>query len=208
MPSQVGDLDCFQPEELDTILMGVKDTLMRVDVSQQVDLATAMPRAAELFKERQEAHLAAVEKAGKEALVAAAAEEGARTTESGLVIKTLAEGSGDAPGPTATVRVHYTGWLPGGEVFDSSLKRGEPIEFKLSGVVPGWTEGIQLMRPGGKAKLTLPAELGYGDQGKSLIPPKATLIFEVELLAVVDAGDGAAGDGPGGSGDDDDDISI
>merc|ERR1711939_143532 len=105
---------------------------------------------------------------------------GAVTTASGLVIKTLTEGEGESPTADSTVRVHYEGTLPDGSTFDSSLKRGEPVEFKLTDVVKGWQEGIAMMKPGGKAKLTLPAELGYGDAGKSIIPPKAVLIFEVE----------------------------
>ena len=81
----------------------------------------------------------------------------------------------------AQVRVHYEGRLTDGTVFDSSIKRGEPAEFPLDRVVRGWSEGLQLMKPGGKALLTIPPELGYGDRGKSVIPAKATLIFEVSF---------------------------
>ena len=108
------------------------------------------------------------------------------------MIKHLKEGDGDSPGASSVVRVHYTGTLPDGSVFDSSVKRGEPVEFPLNAVVAGWTEGIQLMKVGGKAKLTIPAALGYGDAGKATIPPKATLIFEVELLDIVSIGKGDA----------------
>ena len=80
------------------------------------------------------------------------------------------------------------GKLPEGSVFDSSISRGEPVEFPLNAVVAGWQEGLQLMKPGGKAKLTIPADLGYGDAGKATIPPKATLIFDVELIAIVKKG--------------------
>ena len=201
---QIGDLDCFEPNEIDTILVGVKDTVTRQ--KSQVNLAESLPKAAEMFKAKQEAHLAKVEAAGKEALAKAGKEKGATTTASGLVIKHLTEGEGDSPGPKDVVRVHYTGELPDGSVFDSSVARGEPVEFPLSAVVAGWTEGIQMMKPGGKAKLTIPAALGYGDQGKATIPPKATLIFEVELLAVVSKADVAAGDA--GNGSEEEEVSI
>ena len=180
---QIGDLDCFSHEEIDIILFGMRDTLTRVEP--RVNLMEYMPKVAALFKARQDAHIKKVEEASKEALEAAAKEDGAVVTASGLVIKTLQEGEGDSPTIDSTVRVHYTGRLSDGTVFDSSIPRGEPTEFPLSGVVKGWQEGIALMKPGGKAKLTLPAELGYGDEGQSTIPPKATLIFEVELLAIV-----------------------
>jgi len=201
---QVGDLDCFSPSEIDTILMGVKDTLVHADL--QVDLQEQLPKVAALFKERQEAHIAKIEAAGKEALATAAAEDGAVTTASGLVIKTLQEGDGETPGAADTVRVHYTGTLPDGSTFDSSVKRGEPVEFALTDVVKGWQEGIQMMKVGGKAKLVVPPELGYGDSGKAIIPPKATLIFEVELLAVL-AKVGAGADA-GTSAEEDDDVQI
>ena len=180
---QIGDLDCFPGDEIDYILMGVKDTLTHSEPA--VNLMEYLPKVAALFQLRQDAHLAKIEAASTEALAAAAKEKGAVTTASGLVIKTLKEGEGESPTAESTVRVHYSGTLPDGREFDSSIKRGEPVEFKLTDVVEGWQEGIPMMKPGGKAKLTVPAELGYGDAGKATIPPKATLVFEVELLAVV-----------------------
>lgn len=108
------------------------------------------------------------------------------TTASGLVFESVKEGSGNAPAATDTVKVHYRGTLPGSQrEFDSSYKRGEPAEFPLNRVIPCWTEGLQLMKPGGKAKLTCPPAIAYGERGAGgVIPPNATLLFEVELLSV------------------------
>ncbi len=108
-----------------------------------------------------------------------------KTTESGLHYEVVAEGKGAKPKPTDVVKVHYTGQLTDGTVFDSSVQRGEPAEFPLNGVIAGWTEGLQLVAPGGKLKLYIPSELGYGDQGAGgMIPPNATLVFDVELLEI------------------------
>lgn len=105
---------------------------------------------------------------------------------SGIVYESLQEGSGAQPVASDTVKVHYRGTLAdGGQEFDSSHKRGEPIEFPLTRVIPCWTEGVQKMKVGGKARLTCPPETAYGSRGAGgLIPPNATLIFEVELLAI------------------------
>lgn len=108
------------------------------------------------------------------------------TTASGLVYQSLKEGSGAAPKASDTVRVHYRGTFPdSGKEFDSSLARGEPIEFALEGVIACWTEGVQKMKVGGKAKLTCPPAIAYGARGAGgVIPPNATLNFEVELLGI------------------------
>ncbi len=102
---------------------------------------------------------------------------------SGLQYKMIEEGVGESPTPTSNVTVHYKGTLIDGTVFDSSYDRGQPITFQLDGVIPGWTEGVQLMKPGGKCILYVPPQLGYGDQGVGPIPPGSTLIFEIELLS-------------------------
>ena len=118
-------------------------------------------------------------------LAAAAREAGAQVTKSGLVYRSLKDGTGSSPAATDRVRVHYKGSFPDGKEFDSSYKRGEPTEFPLNGVIPCWTEGVQLMKTGGKAKLTCPASIAYGQRGAGrVIPPNATLVFEVELLAI------------------------
>ena len=108
------------------------------------------------------------------------------TTKSGLVYESLKDGTGASPKASDTVKVHYKGTFPdSGKEFDSSYKRGEPIEFPLQGVIPCWTEGVQLMKVGGKAKLTCPASIAYGARGAGgVIPPNATLNFEVELLGI------------------------
>jgi FKBP-type peptidyl-prolyl cis-trans isomerase FkpA len=116
---------------------------------------------------------------------AAAAEAGAVVTDSGLVYRSLKDGSGNGPSATDTVKVHYRGTFPDGREFDSSYKRGEPIEFPLNRVIKCWTEGVQKMKVGGKAKLTCPAAIAYGERGAGgVIPPNATLQFEVELLGI------------------------
>ena len=118
-------------------------------------------------------------------LSAAAREAGARVTKSGLVYRSLKDGTGSSPKAADRVKVHYKGTFPDGKEFDSSYKRNEPTEFPLNGVIPCWTEGVQLMKPGGKAKLTCPAAIAYGQRGAcGVIPPNATLVFEVELLGV------------------------
>ena len=117
---------------------------------------------------------------------AAAAETGAVVTASGLVFKSIKDGSGASPKASDTVKVHYKGTFPDGKEFDSSYKAGGPIEFPLSGVIKCWIEGVQMMKVGGKAKLTCPADIAYGARGAGggLIPPNATLVFEVELLGI------------------------
>ncbi|WP_180058420.1 FKBP-type peptidyl-prolyl cis-trans isomerase [Acinetobacter sp. YH12227] len=113
------------------------------------------------------------------------AKAGVKTTASGLQYLTTKEGTGKQPQATSVVKVHYTGKLVDGTIFDSSVERGEPIEFPLNQVIPGWTEGLQLMKEGGKATLYIPANLGYGAQGvPGTIPPNSTLIFDVELIEV------------------------
>jgi FKBP-type peptidyl-prolyl cis-trans isomerase FkpA len=122
----------------------------------------------------------------QDAVTAAAAKEaGAVATPSGLVYRSLKDGTGASPGATDKVKVHYRGTFPDGKEFDSSYKRNEAIEFPLNGVIPCWTEGVQRMKVGGKAKLTCPAAIAYGTRGAGgVIPPNATLLFEVELLAI------------------------
>ena len=119
------------------------------------------------------------------AISAASKEADAVVTKSGLVFRSLKVGNGAKPLATDKVKVHYKGNFPDGKEFDSSYKRNEPTEFPLNQVIPCWTEGVQLMKVGGKAKLTCPAAIAYGERGAGgVIPPNATLVFEIELLAI------------------------
>jgi FKBP-type peptidyl-prolyl cis-trans isomerase FkpA len=124
-------------------------------------------------------------KAGTAFLTKAAAEPGAKKTESGAIVTSIKEGKGEQPKATDTVKVHYHGTLIDGTVFDSSVKRGEPATFPLNQVIKCWTEGLQLMKVGGKSKLVCPSAIAYGDRGSPpTIKPGATLVFEVELLEI------------------------
>lgn len=115
-----------------------------------------------------------------------AKKEGVKVTASGLQYKVIKEGEGAQPTAEDEVTVHYTGKLLNGTVFDSSVSRGEPATFPLNRVIPGWTEGVQLMKEGGKYTFFIPSDLAYGPQGvPNAIPPHSTLIFEVELLKVI-----------------------
>ena len=124
-------------------------------------------------------------KAGMDYLEANKSKEGVVTTESGLQYKVLKSGTGKTPTATSNVTTHYTGKLVDGTVFDSSVERGEPIQFPVNGVIRGWTEALQLMKEGDKWELTIPSELAYGKRGAGgLIPPNSVLVFEVELISV------------------------
>ena len=133
-------------------------------------------------KEEAQAHIAE----GKAYLDANAKRQGVVVTKSGLQYEVLQEGKGKSPKATDTVRCHYEGRLLDGTVFDSSYKRGEPADFGLNQVIPGWTEGVQLMKEGAKFRFTIPYLLAYGEQGAGAsIPPFSTLIFDVELIKVL-----------------------
>ncbi len=151
----------------------------------RVEVQTYGPMIGELARKRQGANAQKEKDKNKPFLEAAAKEPGATKLPSGLVIRTLKEGSGPSPQATDTVKVHYHGTLPDGTVFDSSVQRGQPATFPLNGVIPCWTEGLQKMKVGEKAKLTCPSDIAYGDRGHPpKIPGGATLTFEVELLSI------------------------
>jgi FKBP-type peptidyl-prolyl cis-trans isomerase len=134
---------------------------------------------------KQQADAAVNQKAGDAFLAANAKKDGVKTTASGLQYKVLKAGTGQTPGPKDTVKVHYQGTLPDGSVFDSSIARGEPVTFQVDGVIPGWTEALQLMKVGDKYQLVIPPKLAYGATGAGdKIGPNQVLIFEVELIDI------------------------
>jgi FKBP-type peptidyl-prolyl cis-trans isomerase FklB len=169
---------------------GISDTLEgkkpRLDETQVQQVMMAMQQ--QQMQAQQEKAAAAAGKNKEEGaafLAKNGKEEGVVTTASGLQYKILKQGDGAKPTATDTVKVHYHGTLLDGKVFDSSVDRGEPISFPLNGVIKGWTEGVQLMPVGSKFKFFIPSDLAYGDNGAGAdIEPGATLIFEVELIAI------------------------
>lgn len=158
----------------------------RFPTPRQALLAAAASLALGLPLQAQAQAAAPAAKAASEALARASAAKGAVVTGSGLVYLALKEGSGAAPSATDVVRVHYRGTFPDGREFDSSHKRGQPASFPLNRVIRCWTEGLQLMKVGGKAQLTCPSAIAYGERGTpgGPIPPNAVLQFEVELLGI------------------------
>jgi FKBP-type peptidyl-prolyl cis-trans isomerase FkpA len=150
-----------------------------------VDLNAYSQKIQDLAKARLNAQGEKLAAATKEFVDKATKEKGAVKTDSGLIYRSLKEGSGASPAAADKVKVHYRGTLVDGREFDSSYKRGQPAEFPLNGVIKCWTEGLQKMKVGGKAQLVCPAAIAYGDRSAGIIPPNATLVFEVELLEVM-----------------------
>lgn len=170
--------------ELDMVKAGLADGVL--GKSPQVDLRAYGPKLQELQRSRAAAVAAKEKKAGEAILAKAAAEKDAVKTAGGAVVTTLRAGAGAAPQATDKVKVHYHGTLADGTVFDSSVQRGEPATFPLNQVIRCWTEGLQQMKVGGKARLVCPSDTAYGDRGSPpRIKPGATLTFEVELLEIV-----------------------
>jgi FKBP-type peptidyl-prolyl cis-trans isomerase FkpA len=169
--------------DLESVLAGVSDGVLKKD--SKVDVQAYAAKISQLQAARAGAAAATEKKAGQAFLDKAAAEKGATRTASGLIITTLKPGTGASPKATDKVKVHYHGTLADGTVFDSSVQRGEPIVLPLNSVIKCWTEGVQLMKVGGKSKLVCPSDIAYGDQGRPpVIKPGATLVFEVELLEI------------------------
>jgi FKBP-type peptidyl-prolyl cis-trans isomerase FkpA len=171
------------PSELDTVKAGMSDAAL--GKKPQVELETYGPKVNQLRNKRMSAKSEDEKKKGKAFEDKAATEAGAERTPSGLVFKSLGGGAGEQPKNTDTVKVNYKGTLIDGTEFDSSYKRGQPAEFPLMGVIPCWTEGLQKMKVGEKARLVCPSNIAYGDQGRPpTIPGGATLVFEVELVGI------------------------
>ncbi|MCC6632423.1 MAG: FKBP-type peptidyl-prolyl cis-trans isomerase [Gammaproteobacteria bacterium] len=181
------DLQGFSltPQELEMVKAGFTDGIRDTGKLKPDEMNAVLPKLQELYKTRMEANAKREKEAGAAYLVKAAAEKGATKTASGLVYRELKAGTGAAPKPEDVVKVHYEGKFPSGKVFDSSVERKEPASFPLNGVIPCWTEGVGLMKVGGKAQLVCPPELAYGEEGRPpQMPGGATLVFEVELLEI------------------------
>lgn len=177
----------FTPDEVVMIVEGFKDVMLEIEP--KVDPKAYGQELNEYLQQRtlaMQQRLSGPEKEkGAAFLDKAASEAGAVKTATGLVYIELVAGTGVQPKPTDKVKVHYHSTLIDGTVFDSSVERNEPLSFALNQVVSGWTEGVGMMKVGGKAKLVIPSDLAYGDQGRPpTIPPGATLVFEIELLGI------------------------
>ena len=171
------------------VLEGLKDSkdpnswkLDRPAINQAVQDAQTRIRAQQ--EQQVEAMAEANLKSGEAFLAENAKKDGVTVTASGLQYRVITEGAGDAPKATDTVKVHYEGRLISGDIFDSSIARGEPVSFPLNGVIPGWSEGVQLMKVGSKFEFTIPSALAYGPSGTGPIPPNSVLVFDVELLEI------------------------
>lgn len=176
----------FSPAEITALLKGFSAAAAGKD--SPYELEKIGPAMDEFMQKKQAAFLAKLKEQNSSANTAffAKLKENTKVVElpSGLRYEIIKQGDGASPKATETVKVHYTGTLIDGSVFDSSTQRNEPAEFALDQVIPGWTEGIQKMSKGGKIKLYVPPHLAYGDDGRPGIPPGSTLIFDVELLDI------------------------
>jgi FKBP-type peptidyl-prolyl cis-trans isomerase FkpA/FKBP-type peptidyl-prolyl cis-trans isomerase FklB len=170
--------------EIEIVKSGLADGALKRPL--KVDMQTYGPKIEQMGKARGATVAEKEKKAGAAFLAKAAADPGAKKTASGAIVKTLKEGSGPSPTATDKVKVHYHGTLVDGTVFDSSVKRGQPVAFPLGNVIKCWAEGLQQMKVGGKSRLICPANIAYGERGSPpVIRPGATLIFDVELIDIV-----------------------
>ena len=170
--------------ELEMVKAGITDGVL--NKTPKVELSAYGAKLQDFERTRMTAVAADQKKAGQAFLEKAAGEPGASKTPSGVVMKTLKPGTGASPAVTDKVKVHYVGTLTDGTVFDSSVKRGEPITLALNGVIKCWSEAVPQMKVGQKSRLVCPADLAYGDRGAGpKIKPGATLVFEIELLDIV-----------------------
>jgi FKBP-type peptidyl-prolyl cis-trans isomerase FklB len=175
--------------DLAAIIAGLQESVGGAELKMtQADMEAAIQAFSALQQEKANAQMAAQSQAGVDFLAQNGTKPGVMTTASGLqysVVADAADASAAMPKETDTVSVHYTGTLIDGTVFDSSVERNEPATFPLNGVIPGWTEGLQLMKVGSKYRFVIPSALAYGEAGAPpVIPPNSTLIFDVELLSI------------------------
>ncbi len=182
-----GNKEAIEDLNLDTFSQGFRDSYgdkegaLTKEQMEKVLKDYQEKRIEEMRKEAQE-KADANKKAGEEYLAANKDKEGVKTTESGLQYKVIEAGEGESPKATDIVKVNYEGKLIDGTVFDSSYERGEPVAFPLNQVIPGWTEGVQMMKKGGKYEFFIPSDLAYGEAAQPGIEPNSTLLFTVELL--------------------------
>ena len=169
--------------ELDQVLLGTRDAVQGKTI--KLDPTVYGPKLAKFGDERHKIRLEKERPLAKAYLARMAAEDGARTTASGLIFLPLKPGSGATPTSTSMVELDYHGTLRDGTVFDSSVVRGQAVQIPLERVHPCWQEGIALLKEGGKAKITCPARLAYQDRGLANVPPGAAITFEVELVKIV-----------------------
>lgn len=176
----------FDGLDIPAVVKGIADAFEGAEskVAQQ-DLEAAFQTISTRMQEAAAEQAKLLGAAGAEFLAENSKKEGVQVTDSGLHFEVLTQGEGEIPTAESTVSVHYHGTLVDGTVFDSSVERGQPAEFPVGGVIAGWTEALQLMPVGSKYKLTIPADLAYGERGAgAAIGPHSTLVFEVELLAI------------------------
>ncbi|GIU13017.1 MULTISPECIES: FKBP-type peptidyl-prolyl cis-trans isomerase [unclassified Shewanella] len=177
----------FEGIDISAVQLGLSDAFEgKESVVSMQDMQIAFTEISQRIQKVQEAAAAAASEEGDKYLADNGAREGVVTLDSGLQYEIITEGNGDKPGYDSTVRTHYHGTFISGDVFDSSVARGEPAEFPVSGVIAGWTEALQLMPTGSKWRLFVPQHLAYGERGAgAAIPPYSTLVFEVELLDIL-----------------------
>lgn len=170
--------------DTDTLALSMRDAIKGKNEMKPEEIQQAMQKLQENMKKKQAEVGEKNIKEGQEYLEKNKAKENVKVTKSGLQYLVEKEGTGKTPSREDEVKVHYTGTLINGEKFDSSLDRGQPAEFPVGGVIPGWTEALLLMKEGAKYKLVIPSELAYGPMGRPGIPPNSVLLFDVELLEV------------------------